>query len=324
MNEKKELISVVVPVYKVEKYVSKCIESILNQTYPYFELILIDDGSPDESGNICDMYAKKDNRIRVIHQKNKGLAEVRNIGIREANGIYLQFVDSDDWIEKDTLRKCLSVLHENDADIVCFRAVISFLDGREKPINKEKYGIKVLSKEEALSTVFFTKYVDVISCNKFIKLNILKEIHYPCGKLYEDMYTTYKIIDKADRIACISDELYHYLRNPESIGHNAFSDTTYDLGRAAEECYEYCSNIQGTDKTLLLVGMWFWKIAVANKMIRAETIDSEYIKGLRRSINLFSVFLCDLLSPVQKIQMYIFKSNFFLYSELFKLYKKLS
>ena len=322
MSKRQELIIVVVPVYNVERYVSKCIDSIIKQTYSNFELILIDDGSPDNSGKICDEYAKIDNRIRVIHQENKGLAEVRNVGIKESKGDFLQFVDSDDWIEPDTLEICINIADKYDADIVCFRAIKAYLDGREVHTSGKKYGIRIMDMPEALSNVFFSKFVDVISWNKLIRTSLLHEITYPRGILYEDMFTTYKIIAKASKVACTDKELYHYLQNPQSIGHYEFSEKTYDLGRAAEECYSFSSKIEGADKNALLVGMWYWKIAVVNRMIRANSMNRSYMDSLRRDIRIGNVLSCTMLPMTKKSQLAIFKISPTVYRFIFNIHEK--
>jgi glycosyltransferase involved in cell wall biosynthesis len=238
-----QLVSIIVPVYNVERYLSCCIDSILNQTYRCFELVLIDDGSRDSSGDICDDYAKKDERIRVIHQVNKGLAAVRNLGISEARGDYIQFIDSDDWVSPELVENSLSYMKKYDADIVCFRVVSVFSNSlrRTKKVDYEK---KVLSNKEALSVIFYPQYVDVVTCNKFFKKSVLDDITYPNGKLYEDMYTTYKIIAKAQRILCISDEYYYYRKNTNSIGFRSVSEESYEVKKAVGDCYTFCTNFE--------------------------------------------------------------------------------
>ena len=114
------LISIIVPVYNVEKYIDKCISSILQQTYPRIELLLIDDGSPDKSGIICDMYAQKDNRVRVFHKPNAGVSAARNTGINNAKGEFITFVDSDDWLEPDCIRRSLNIINKNELDLLQF------------------------------------------------------------------------------------------------------------------------------------------------------------------------------------------------------------
>lgn len=239
------MISVVVPVYKVEPYLAQCVDSILSQTYQDLEILLIDDGSPDKCPAMCDEYAKKDKRIRVIHQENQGLAEVRNVGIREAKGEYIQYVDSDDWIEPDMLETCYNFMKKYDADIVCFRAIGEYEGGIQGHLGLN-YSPRLMDSAEAVSVLFFPHYVDVIAWNKLMKAEILRGIEYPTGKLYEDMYTTYKILANARKILCISNELYHYRKREGSIGSYKFSRSTYDLADAAGKCFNFAiSNYTG-------------------------------------------------------------------------------
>ncbi|WP_051200079.1 glycosyltransferase family 2 protein [Butyrivibrio sp. FCS006] len=314
-----ELVSVIVPVFNVEKFVGNCIDSILGQTYTNFELILIDDGSTDLSGVICDDYAKKDNRISVIHQKNKGLSETRNVGIRESKGAYIQFVDSDDWISKDALSSALRDIKKYDADILCFRALYVYAD-KIRHTKKVNYRVKVLNREEALSVLYFPQLVDVITWNKFMKREVLEGIIYPKGRLYEDMYTTYKIIANADRIVCVSDEYYYYRKNPESIGNRKFSSKTYELSNAAKECFDYCNLVPGTDKNALKVGLWKWQIVVANIMAKSNENDATYIKRTQKDIDILEVMQCRHLPIINKIQMLIFKYNYSVYQFLYMQY----
>ena len=318
------MISVVVPVYNVEKYLAKCLESIIAQTYRDIEIVLIDDGSTDESGKICDEYAQRDKRIRVIHQENKGLAEVRNIGIHEARGEYIQFIDSDDWVELDMLETCLDYAEQYNADIVCFRVICEY-QGNVQIHSGVSYPPRVMDSAEALSVLFFPQYVDVITCNKLIKSDIFHGIEYPAGKLYEDMYTTYKILGKARKILCISDEFYHYLKRQGSIGSYIFSSTTYDLAEAASKCFEFSINRNNGNSTAginLQCGLWFWKIVTANYMVKANKLDKEYISSLQKDIKARTVMKCSLLNFTRKTQLLLFKYSLTLYRWLYMRLKR--
>lgn len=318
------MISVVVPVYKVEKYLAKCIDSIIAQTYTDLEILLIDDGSPDNCPAICDEYAKKDRRIRVIHQANQGLAEVRNVGIREAKGEYLQFVDSDDWIEPDMIEKCYNYMNAYDADIVCFRSITEYEDGRQIHYGLN-YPPRLMESAEALSVLFVPQYVDVLAWNKLMKLKLLRGIEYPIGKLYEDMFTTYKIIARASKILCLSNEFYHYLKRDMSISHYNLSSRTYDLLEATQKCFDFAiKQNEGNElaRKNLLCGLWFWKIVMANYMIKANSPDEKYILQLQKDIKAGIVMSCPLLSVTRKIQFLLFKYNQKLYRLIYTRLKK--
>lgn len=220
MNQK-PLISVVVPVYNVEKYLNKCLDSIIGQTYRKLEIILVDDGSTDESGSICDVYREKDSRVRVIHQKNQGLSGARNTGIDNANGELLGFVDSDDYILENMYERLLEVLLKNDAQISICDCECIIEAGEE--INHQEYPkieTEVLNKEQALQRLDgfsypYWKYVT--AWNKLYRKHLFEEIRYPVGKKNEDEFIAHILISKAERLAVISEPLYMYVQRADSI-----------------------------------------------------------------------------------------------------------
>ncbi len=312
-------ISVIVPVYNVEKYIDRCIQSILTQTYSDYEIILIDDGSVDRSGDICDKYANSYAKIRVIHNEtNQGLAEVRNIGIREAKGRYIQFVDSDDWIEPETLELCLNIMCDYDADIVCYRFCKEYED-KEAIIRKYDNATtrRVFKTNEALEYIFFPKYIDTVSCNKLIKKQLFSGVFYPKGKYHEDLFTTYKFVANANKIVCLQDELYHYYQNPKSIGHMKFSMDTYDIVKSVDECMDFIKKRIGHDSERLLVGSWFRKMFVINSMIKSNSIDINYIQSFREEMSILKVAKCKEIGIVRKFQMMILGISFKLYRWLY-------
>ncbi len=318
MQEQK-LISVIVPVYMVEEYLDECIKSILNQTYKKIEVILIDDGSKDSSGKICDEYQKKDSRVRVIHQENKGLAAVRNLGIRTAMGEFIQFVDSDDWIDERMLEDKYALMQKYDADIVCSR-VIRVNNKNSYLLNKWNYDIKIMNRLEALSVLFFPQYVDVITCNKLIKAELFERVIYPEGKLYEDMFTTWKIISNANRVLCINRAYYYYRINPESIGNRPFSQKNKELLEAVDECFSSCMQFEGIDKNSLIIGKWKWELVYVNFSIKSNCIDTDFAKSLQKRIKLNLVIHSDLLPWKNKIQFLIFKVSLLVYKRVFLFY----
>lgn len=213
-----ELISVIVPVYNIEKYIKKCIESIINQTYNNLEIILVDDGSTDKSGKICDEYALIDKRISVIHKENGGLSDARNCGIDVAKGKYIAFVDSDDFIDLKMYEILYNNLVKNNADIsIC------------KPYLFEKYNEVVEAKEAEVVTVwekkdFYTKMYDdylmtVVAWNKLYKREIFENIRYPQGKKIEDAAIIHYVLEKCEKIVLTNLELYFYYQRDDSIMH---------------------------------------------------------------------------------------------------------
>jgi len=320
----KEKVSVIVPVYNVEKFLETCVNSIIDQTYSEIEILLIDDGSTDSSGEICDKYQNTDSRIRVIHQDNQGLAEVRNVGIKEARGEYFLFVDSDDWIEPNTIERNLQIVNEYNADIVCFRFTKEYEhSGSVRNEGVPRGTVKIFDKKGALENLFYPKYVDTITCNKFVRKEMFQGIVYPKGKLHEDLFTTYKFVANASKVVCIDEELYHYYQNPDSIGHRSFSKDTYDIAIAVDESCKYIIDIIGGCTDKLLVGSWFRKLFIINSMINSRVYDHEYIMSLRREMKVSPILKSEDLGKSRKIQMALLYVNFGLYKTVYLLLKKL-
>ena len=220
-QEKQGLISVIIPVYNVEKYLQECVDSVLAQTYQNFEIILVDDGSTDSSGAICDEYAKQDERISVLHQENKGLSITRNNGLQIASGEYIYFLDSDDWIENSTLEILLQEITKESADVV-FMDAKSFVEQKEKEveqryIRKKKYdannGIQMLT--HLIEEKEYHSSVPLL----FMKANFLKRnsLEFIAGIVYEDMVFTYEVFLKAQRVSHVNEALYQRRYRSNSI-----------------------------------------------------------------------------------------------------------
>ena len=197
-----DLITVVVPIYKVEKYLEKCIDSIIKQTYENLEIILVDDGSPDKCPQICDEYAKKDSRIKVIHKKNGGLSDARNAGIDIAKGEYITFVDSDDYIEKDYVEVLYDSIKENDSDMAIGSHKVIYENGTI--LNKETGEKSVLDAKTVLERILYDENIDLSAWAKLYKTELFEEIRYPKGRVFEDAATTYKLVDKSKKISIVS------------------------------------------------------------------------------------------------------------------------
>ncbi len=212
-----DLISVIVPVYKVEDYLDKCIESIVNQTYRDLEIILVDDGSPDNCPAMCDAWAEKDSRIKVIHKENGGLSDARNAGLRAANGEYIAFVDSDDSISSDMYEKLYKSITHNNCDIASCTAVRVWEDGRSPvPLTRTNRNI-VLNKNEAMNALIDSTYLVMTVWNKLYKASIVTNIPFEVGKIHEDEFWTWKAIANAGSVSVIEDICYYYLQRNNSI-----------------------------------------------------------------------------------------------------------
>ncbi len=206
------MISIVVPVYRVEPYLEQCLDSILSQTYRDIEILLIDDGSPDRCGEICDRYAEADPRIRVFHTENRGLSAARNLGIDHAKGEYLGFVDSDDWIEPDMYERLLHAAEESRADIaVCGRF-------REYPDQSRILlpEARVLEREAAVRALVLHEIKNA-SWDKLYRRACFDGVRFPVGRVNEDVSTTYRTFLQAERVVSIAVPLYHYRMRKGSI-----------------------------------------------------------------------------------------------------------
>lgn len=233
----KDLISVIVPVYKVEKYLEKCIESIIKQTYTNLQIILVDDGSPDNCGKICDEYAKKDLRIEVIHKANGGLSDARNVGISKAKGRYIGFVDSDDYIKEDMYEILLNLIKKYDADgSIC--NLYDVIDGNECIRNKEN-GIREYSRLDILKEVLLDKNIQSYAWNKLYEKELFDEIKYPIGKKYEDIGTTFYLFEKCNKIVVTSEPEYYYLKRADSLVNNVTESTILDYTEIIIQRYLY-------------------------------------------------------------------------------------
>lgn len=211
-----KLLSVIVPVYKVEKFLDRCIQSLLKQTYRNLQIILVDDGSPDNSGIICDYYAKKDFRIEVIHQSNKGLSGARNRGLIEARGEYIAFLDSDDWIEPDMYETLIGLMEKNNLDMA--RCSIDETDGsfhRLKTPSKQ-YANRVYENNTCLD-LYFHEFLCKVVWNAVYKRDIVDGILSPEGHQSEDNYVSGRYLFRCKRIWITSKVLHHYWMNPDGI-----------------------------------------------------------------------------------------------------------
>ena len=210
-----ELISVIIPVYRVEPYLKRCVDSVLAQTYSNMEVILVDDGSPDECPGICDAYARQDERVTVIHQANAGLSGARNAGIDRAEGAYLAFVDSDDYLAPDFLEKLYQACVETGSDMSVCRW--EYVKGEAIP-EKGNGETKVFSGREMQANLYIPDGAYfVVAWNKLYRRELFAKIRYPLGRIHEDEATTYRIYDEVKQAAYVDASLYGYFVAPSSI-----------------------------------------------------------------------------------------------------------
>ena len=222
------LISVIVPCYNVMEYLPKCVESILSQTYKNLEIILVDDGSTDSSGKICDGYAAKDNRIKVIHKKNGGLSDARNVALDVMKGEYVTFIDSDDYVANDYVEFLYKLIKKNDVrmSVTCHQ---TFEEGTEPEVCNESVVEDVSDMENVLTGMFYQRMFDTTAWAKMYHRSLFaNDIRYPKGWLYEDLPTTYCLMMKCDCIAFSSYRSYFYLLRSTSIEGAPFKPQKYE------------------------------------------------------------------------------------------------
>jgi len=210
-----ELISIIVPVYNVEKYLQKCVDSIINQTYKTLEIILVDDGSKDNSGKICDELEKMDNRIKVIHKQNGGLSDARNAGIKIAKGKYIGFVDSDDYIARDMFETLYGLSKKHNADV----SIVSYYEVYNGKIisARDSKDLEVFDKIEALKEVLIDRRIQSYAWNKLFKRELFENIEFPTNKNFEDIATTLLLFEQSNTVVLLEDPKYYYLRRDDSI-----------------------------------------------------------------------------------------------------------
>ncbi len=237
------LVSVIVAAYNVERYIEKCVESLMGQTYHHLEILLIDDGSTDKSGKICDQYAESDSRIRVIHQKNAGIAEVRNKGLSEATGQYLMYVDGDDFVDKDYVQSAVLCAEKYKADIV----IIDFEEIEENTGRRDRWSMNI-PRNKVMDAKRMPSLLITAPCmwNKLYKRSFWEEtgLTYPSGRNFEDLTMTPRLLSKASRIVYLQSEpLYYYMLHSGSIMRSRNFEKSYrDRTMAIGDILTYFKN----------------------------------------------------------------------------------
>lgn len=301
------------PVYNVELYLDKCVESIVNQTYKNLEIILVDDGSPDKCAIICDKWAQKDERIKVIHKKNGGLSDARNIGIELAKGEYIAFVDSDDYLEADMYEKLFSAMIKNDADI----AMCNFncVNHADKEIKNQVLSRNLIIKNECLTrnecfNKILTSFNYVVAWNKLYKRQVFEKIRYPVNKIHEDEFVIHHLFNASKNIVCIEDCLYNYVQVNTSIMGQSYNVKRLDYLNALYDRYLFYESIK-LSKLKNNTGYIFFSDLLKAYMYLDinNSLISKDLKRYKRIYN--SIYFCSMIGATlkQKILMSVFLIN---------------
>lgn len=287
-------VSVIIPVYKVEKYLKRCLESVVNQTYKNIEIILVNDGSPDKCGEICDAYARIDSRIKVIHKENGGLSSARNAALDIVSGEYIMFVDSDDWISEDSLEQLYEYI-DADYDIINFK--FSFVKENSKELVEMHNDIKDGYKCDLITYIdkLFSGELNFFIWNKLYKKNLFDEVRFPEGRNYEDLATIYKLYFNAKSIIVTDYTLYYYwLGNSNSITSNSTVKNMTDYLLSTKEIYEVNKNyLQINKRDFSNVDTWY-KMMIIQLLIN-------YTKSTYKDDDLKRVILTELKNSKARI-----------------------
>ena len=212
------MISVIIPIYNVAQYLLQCVDSVLSQSYQDLEIILVDDGSTDDCSRMCDEYETKESRVRVIHKENGGLSDARNEGMRIANGEWIYFVDSDDWVDHDAIRKLYQFAVENHCDVVQGGLYYAYYDHLlYRKASKKEQKKTILDRHDAMRELIINDRVKNFAWGKLYKTDLIKDLYFPVGKYFEDSFWQHLVIDRVNRYGIVDESLYFYRQRGDSI-----------------------------------------------------------------------------------------------------------
>ena len=279
-----DLISVIIPVYNVEKYLTKCIESIIKQTYSNLEIILVNDGSPDNCGKICDEYAKKDNRIKVIHKNNGGQSEARNYGLEIATGKYITFLDSDDYISEDYIEYMYKLIKNNNADIsICG---VQIVNKENKKYKTDETEVKIYKTQEAFENLLYAEGIEVAVYAKLYPKTYFDDIKFPVGEKYEDIAIISLLMNKARKIVYGNKKCYFYYTRPGSTSKSGFNKNELDYIKNVKIMLNYIKqNYPDLEKAVLRYQVYsqfrILRIILFSKN-KNDEIQQEMIKNIKK------------------------------------------
>lgn len=227
MGKEKPLVSVIIPVYNVQKYLEECVESVQNQSYTNLEIVLVDDGSTDNSGELCDALATRDTRICTLHKSNGGLSDARNTGMLQARGKYLTFLDGDDLLPHSAVEKLVSSCEKNHSELAIGQL---FEFSGETPRDTEKNGtVEKVAMEEAMRRMFLFQGIGHSACGKLYRRELWNKLKFPYGRLYEDYATIYRVTSKSKTVSIIGEPVYYYRMRDGSIMHSGIQRKNLEL-----------------------------------------------------------------------------------------------
>lgn len=319
-----DLISVIVPIYNVEKYLEKCVKSIINQKYKNLEIILINDGSTDKSGELAEKLEKTDNRIKVYHKENGGLSDARNYGVNKATGNYIGFVDSDDYIHEDMYKHLYEVIIKENADIAECNFTFVYNDDNEQ-LHYDKEYYLVLDKKEYLKEYLSMEKLYGATCCRLINIDIAKKIYFPVGKLYEDTYYSLDLIKTANKYVIINNPYYYYLIRESSITNENFNDRQLDIIEIANKLKDYTYNTYSDLKNEADNRVMYANFSIFNKIILLDNFKenknyNEILQYFKK--NKVKILKNPVISKNRKLSVLLLTINVNLYKKVLKKYMK--
>lgn len=304
-----ELISVIVPVYNVEKYIDKCISSIVKQTYENIEVILVDDGSTDSSGRLCDGWLEKDGRIKVFHKVNGGLSDARNFGIDKAKGNYISFIDSDDYINQNLYEKLYNALIKKEADMAICN--YDFVDEKGNILNENPNVLKneTISQIECYQKLIIDyNFYYVTAVNKLYKKALFKDLRFPAGKIHEDEFIIHHLIEKCRRVTIIEDVLYYYVQREDSIMNSNFNLKRFDGVLAMLDRYDFFKKINQNSMAIetLKHGYYILLLGISSMNITRDIgyifkLSYEITKRYKFNLRVIKIYICFLKKLIKEI-----------------------
>ena len=320
-----KLISIIVPVYNVEKYLKKCVYYILNQSYKNLEVILVNDGSTDNSGKICDELSREDSRIKVYHKDNGGLSDARNYGVAKATGEYVGFVDSDDYIDQYMYENLYKAIRKYNTQIAECGITRVYKNNKLRPhYDGEEYSL-VVDREGYLKEYLENRKVYGAAVCKLLSIDLAKVLKFPDGKVYEDVFYTLELLKKVDKYTLISGNYYYYYIRGNSITTKTFSSRDMDYIEIIDKIGEYTLNNYSKLKEKLFIRQGFAYLSIFNQIIQLNDYRQipEYSILIGKLKNIRSNIIFNKLAPKSlKIAIILLNINEGLYKKVLKKYKK--
>ena len=315
------LISVIIPVYKVEKYIRRCIDSVLNQSYKNIEIILVDDGSPDNCGKICDEYKEIDKRVCVFHKENGGLSDARNYGVMHARGEYIVFIDSDDYVENDYIDYLFSLINKYGTKMSLCQHRTIFNNGHIKEINLT--GDSIMSCKDCLENMLYHNIIDTSAWAKMYHKSLLKDVFFPKGKIFEDIGTTYLFFLQCDYIAVGYERKYNYIFHDDSIVNSVFNEAKFNMLEMTDKMAKDVESAIPELSKAVLRRRVYSRFSTLNQMLYSSQYDDEKHEIINFiKTNKYNVLVDKKAPKRDKIAIVLLCTSYNLYKRIWIIYRK--